>query len=164
MSRTLALLAAAVLCAGCAGREPAPAELDTGDELCASCRMPVSDPRLAAQIAAPGEEPRFFDDLGCLADEVGRRRPVPEGTVLYVADHRTREWVRADRAVFTHCPTVQTPMGSQVLAHADAESRDLDPATRGGTPVPFGDRLRLTGPATSRGSTTPARRAGEVRP
>jgi copper chaperone NosL len=157
------LTAAAVLSAGCERREAPPAELDTGNELCGSCRMPVSDPRLAGQIAAPGREPRFFDDLGCLADEVARG-PQPERTVLYVADHRTRQWVRADQAVFTHCPSVETPMGSHILAHADAQSRDQDPAARAGTPVDFGDRLRFSGPATSRGSTTPARRAGEVRP
>jgi copper chaperone NosL len=158
----MALLTAAVLSAGCERREAPPAELDTGNELCASCRMPVSDPRLAGQIAAPGREPRFFDDLGCLADEVARG-PLPEGAVLYVADHRTRQWTRADQAVLTHCPSVETPMGSHMLAHADAQSRDQDPAARGGTPAPFGDRLRI-GPPTSRGSTTPARRAGEVRP
>jgi copper chaperone NosL len=123
--------------------------------------MPVSDARLASQIVAPGEEPRFFDDLGCLADTIARGGPLPKGTVLYVADHRTGRWVRAGEAVFTRCPAVETPMGSHVIAHADAASRDGDPAARGGTPVPFGDTLRVTGPPRRGGSTTPAREAGE---
>ena len=37
-----------------------------------SCRMAVSAAGVAAQVVAPGEEPRFFDDIGCLAI-------VPEG-------------------------------------------------------------------------------------
>ena len=58
---------------------------------CGYCRMIVSDQRFASQIVAPYEEPRFFDDLGCLAryltgsagaaDGRGRlrRRPSHEG-------------------------------------------------------------------------------------
>ena len=82
---------------------------------------------------APGELPRFFDDLGCLAQlpEGGQeRRRAP---TAFVADHRTKAWVRADRAVYTRVPGLETPMGSHVIAHADAASRDQDPDARGGS-------------------------------
>ncbi|MGH9368979.1 MAG: nitrous oxide reductase accessory protein NosL [Thermoanaerobaculia bacterium] len=161
---TRALAAAVFLAAGCAGSEVPPAELDAGNQLCASCRMPVDDPRLAAQITAPREEPRFFDDIGCLADYLSVSQPLQKGAVLYVADHHTKAWVRAEKALFTRSPRVDTPMGSHLVAHADAASRDRDPAAREGTPVSFEDTLRVSGPAAPRGSATPARRAGEVRP
>jgi copper chaperone NosL len=86
--------------------------------------MAVSDAGFAAQIAAPGEEPRFFDDLGCLRDHLRTRPRLPPGAVAFVADHRTRAWVRASRAVFTRRESVETPMSSHLLAHADAASRD----------------------------------------
>ena len=141
-----ALLVAALLASGsCAGTAPAPAALDPTTELCASCRMPVSDPRLAAQIVAPGEEPRFFDDIGCLRDSLAGNHPLSRHAALYVADHRTKEWIPAARARYTICPGVATPMGSHLLAHADEASRLLDAAARGGTPVTSEEALGTTG-------------------
>lgn len=135
---------ALALLAGCASGPPAPAELDTRTEACRSCRMAVSEARFAAQIVAPAEEPRFFDDLGCLRDFL-RAGGVPAGSAAYVADHRTREWVDAARAVYTRVPGLPTPMGSHLVAHADATSRDADPLARGGSALGaadvFGDGL-----------------------
>jgi copper chaperone NosL len=98
--------------------------------------MVVSEARFAAQIVAPGELPRFFDDLGCLAGYLGGGRATAQA-VVFVADHRTRGWQRAEDAVYTRVPALATPMGSHLIAHADDASRDLDPAARGGTPVAF---------------------------
>lgn len=131
--RFAALLAALVLPA-CASGPPEPAPLDTRNEQCASCRMAVSTARFASQLVAPGELPRFFDDLGCLATFLKAGR-APAGAAAFVADHRTQAWIRADRAVYTRVPGLTTPMGSQLVAHADAASRDQDEGARAGTPV-----------------------------
>jgi len=117
----------------CARNASGPAALDTRTETCRSCRMPVSDPSLAAQLAAPGEEPRFYDDIGCLRDALAGSS-APAGSTAWVADHRTKEWVRATKAVYTRA-SIATPMGSHWIAHSSAASRDSDPAARGGTPV-----------------------------
>jgi len=130
---TAARLAPLALALAACTRGPAqPGTLDTRNDACAHCRMAVSDPRFAAQLAAPGEEPRFFDDLGCLRDWLAGKPPLPRGAVAFVADHRTRQWVRASRAVFTHQPGLETPMSSHLVAHENAVSRDADPAAAGG--------------------------------
>lgn len=126
----LALAAFAVACGG----PPGPAPLDTRNEACASCRMAVSDARFASQLVAPGELPRFFDDLGCLADYL-KAGKAPAGALVFVADHRTKVWVAADRAVYTRVAGLATPMGSHVIAHESAASRDADPDAKTGTPV-----------------------------
>ena len=131
MKRVLAL---AAFLAACEAGVPAPAELDTRNEWCGFCRMAVSEARFAGQIVAPSEEPRFFDDVGCLGRYVPAARGLPKGSVAYVADPRTKAWVRADAAVFTLVESLATPMGSHLVAHADAASRDADPAARGGAP------------------------------
>jgi len=118
----------------CGGGAPEPAALDTRNEQCASCRMAVSSAVFASQLVAPGELPRFFDDLGCLGDFL-KAGKAPEGAVAFVADHRTKAWVRADRAVYTRVPGLETPMGSHVIAHADTASHDGDPDARTGVPV-----------------------------
>ena len=90
----------------------------------------------------------MFDDMGCLRDFLRGAR-LPSGARVYVTDHRTGAWVDANHALFT-TTTVSTPMGSGLLAHADAASRDADPAARGGSPVAAG--TILIGPERS---TTP---------
>ncbi len=95
--------------------------------------MAVSDARFAAQLAAPSEEPRFFDDVGCLATFLKSGGAPAKGQIAYVADHRTKAWVRASGAVYTKRAGLETPMGSGVIAHADAASRNADPDASGGT-------------------------------
>ena len=137
------LVLVAALAAACGGGAPEPEALDTRNEQCASCRMAVSDARFASQLVAPGELPRFFDDLGCLADYL-KAGEAPAAAVAFVADHRTKAWIRADAAVYTRVPGLATPMGSHVIAHADVASRDADPDARVGTPVAA---TELFGPA-----------------
>jgi copper chaperone NosL len=141
----VAVAVALLLAAACVGREPQPAALDTRNEACASCRMAVSDARFAAQLVAPGELPRFFDDIGCLGDFV-RAGKAPEGAVAFVADHRTRAWVRARDAFFTRVPGLETPMASHVIAHADAASRDQDAEAKAGAPVAAEELFGPSGP------------------
>lgn len=145
MRRSLALVLAAVALA-CAGGPPEPAELDTRHERCAHCRMAVSDPGFAGQVVAPGELPRFFDDVGCLGAWVRGQASLPEGAVAWVADHRTKAWVRAGEAVYTKVPGLETPMGSHVIAHADPASRDQDPDAGGGSAVAPSDLFGVSGP------------------
>jgi copper chaperone NosL len=128
----LALLFSVFSLFACGG-PPGPAALDTKNDACAWCRMGASDARFAAQLVAPREEPRFFDDIGCLAAFLAAR-PAPKGSLAFVADHRTKAWVSAPGAVYTRNPGLQTPMSFHLLAHADAASRDADPDARGGTP------------------------------
>ncbi len=131
-ARTAALLLAALACS----RGPArPAALDTRHESCAYCRMAVSDAHFAAQLVAPGEEPRFFDDIGCLREWLRREPRSPSGAAAFVADHRTAQWVLARAAVYTRNDALETPMGSHLLAHVDAASRDADPAAAGRRPL-----------------------------
>jgi len=134
-ARDLVLAPVLTVVVGCATGSVSPAALDAGHEMCGSCRMVVSNVGTAAQIAAPAEEPVFFDDLACLRD-YRAAHALPAGAVVYVADHRTGEWVRADRAVFTRTSGATTAMGSGVIAHVSDVSRAADQAAAGGSPVP----------------------------
>jgi copper chaperone NosL len=125
-------MAAVTLLAACASGPPQPAMLDTRNTECAHCRMIASDVHYAAQIVAPGEEPTFFDDVGCLRDYLKSGIAVPAGAVAYVADHRTGEWAMAADAVYTKIVGYSTPMNSGLIAHADAKSREADPGAQRG--------------------------------
>lgn len=143
--RAVLVLAAALAAGACCGDAPEPAPLDTRNEQCASCRMAVSGASFASQLVAPGELPLFFDDLGCLVDYL-KAGKAPKGATAFVADHRTKAWVRADRAVYTKVPGLETPMGSHVIAHSDAASRDQDADARAGSPLPARELFGPAGP------------------
>ena len=136
MRRAVSLLALLVLFSTTCGRGPVPpAQPDTKSDACAWCRMVVSDLRFAAQLVAPSEEPRFFDDVGCLASFLKGGGAPAKGQVAYVADHRTKQWVGAATALYTKAPGLQTPMNSFLIAHANAASREADPDAKGGAPM-----------------------------
>lgn len=153
-------IAAVLLASACGGDGLAPADLQAYPGVaCANCRMTVIDGRTVAQIVAKREEPLFFDDLGCLRTYL---RTVPNGTTLvplgtvpnanqlsaeaaiYVADHRTQQWVDAGTAVFAYVPTIDTPMGSHLLAWADDQSRRTDGAAAEADPTTFAALLAET--------------------
>ncbi len=133
-----ALLVAGLL-GGCSAGPPAPVDIDTTADVCAHCRMTIVSSTTAAQIVARGEEPTIFDDLGCLRDYVAAAG-LPAGALVFVADHRTGEWVDGRTATFTQT-SLDTPMGSGLVAHVTAASRDLDAAARRGTAVPVRNLL-----------------------
>jgi copper chaperone NosL len=141
-----ALAAVTTLTLACAAGPPEPAPLEVGRVTCDHCRMTVSEARFAGQIVAPGEEPRFFDDLGCLAAYLRDHDDFPPDAAAYVADHRTSAWVRAGAAVYTRADTLATPMSSHLIAHQDAGSRDADPAAREGVAVPVSELFGPGGP------------------
>lgn len=136
------VLAAVILLAGCAASRPAPAVLQAGTP-CSHCRMIVSDQRVAAQIVAPGEDPLFFDDIGCLTAFL-REHPPGRDAAVYVADHASGAWIDAREAVYSRSDALTTPMGSHIVAHRDAAARDADPAVRNASSLMATDVL---GPA-----------------
>jgi copper chaperone NosL len=127
----LALAAAVAVTVACGQAGPRPAALDTRNDQCRFCSMVVSSRFTAAQVVAPGEEPTFFDDLGCLAGWLKDHQLVRDAAV-FVADHRTGEWVPGVSAVYSRVETIETPMGSHLVAHANEASRAADQAAAGG--------------------------------
>jgi copper chaperone NosL len=132
--RAAAVLLAVLLAvmAGCDSGPLQPAVLDTRNDACAHCRMTVSDARFAAQIVAPGEEARFFDDIGCLREFLRAKPVLAAEAVAFVASYRTKAWVRAADALYLQHDALQTPMGSHIVAFEDAAGRDADAAARDG--------------------------------
>lgn len=127
---------AAAAAIACGGSEVTPVAFDAAREACRFCRMTGSDGRAAGQLVVPGDEPLFFDDIGCLRDHLARA-PAPGGAVAFVTSYATGQWVRAEAAVFVEQPSVATPMGSHLIAFRSVAERDADPMGRAGQPRAF---------------------------
>ena len=136
--KRLALLVVLAAAIGCGRGTPTPLSFDAAHEPCRSCRMVGSNGRFAAQIVSDSHEPLFFDDIVCLRSFL-LAAPAPVDGVTFVVDHRTGEWVAAQRALFSRNERIATPMSSHLLAHASDESRQADSQARGGTPMSFAE-------------------------
>lgn len=108
--------ALAALLTGCAREEIQPVEIYPED-LCAACRMAVSDERFAAEIVTADGEAYKFDDLGCLW-KFRKSEAGPQPAAIFVKDFETRAWVPYSRAVIVSAD-VATPMASGMVAFAD---------------------------------------------
>lgn len=122
-----------VTISACVAAPLQPIAVRLSEDSCAHCRMSIISTNTAAQLVVPGEEPVMFDEIECLRKHL-TAHPLPDGAAIFVADHRTGEWVDAREAVFTTTATA-TPMGSGLLAHRDAASRDADPAAKDGSAI-----------------------------
>jgi copper chaperone NosL len=146
--RRVLLIVTLTAATACAGDPPAPVPIEPGTA-CAFCKMIVSDKRFASEVLAPHEEPVFFDDLACLARFLANAGAIQPNTRIYVADHRSGSWIPAGRAVYTQVADTSAPMGSKIVAHESAASRDADASARNGQPIDaalvFGDVRFLEG-------------------
>ncbi len=141
--RVPALIVALGCAIGCGGGAPVAVSLQPGTP-CSHCRMTVLDQKLASQLLAPGEEPRFFDDLGCLTAYLAAH-PAEPRTRAFVADHMTGAWVDAARAAYSRSEAIATPMGSHLVAHADEASRAADASIRDARPLTAGSVFGAAG-------------------
>ena len=101
--------------------------------------MLISTESGGGQILSAVEEPRFYDDLGCLAADWHDHGA---GAHAYVrlADGG---WVDAATAVYARPADARTAMGSGLAAYASAdEARTAD---SGGRLMIFADVVQLTG-------------------
>ena len=106
----------ASLSLSCGRRSPAPEPVPVGQVNCARCSMVISREAQSAQWVVPGEETRFYDDIGCLATDSW---PQAEGGARYV--HADGGWAAAETVFYARPPGESTPMGYGVVAFQSRE-------------------------------------------
>jgi copper chaperone NosL len=82
--------------------------------------MLVSREDQSAEWIAAGEEPRFYDDIGCLATDGWKP---PGRSARFV--HAGRTWFPAETAFYARPPDASTPMGYDINAFATREEAAL---------------------------------------
>jgi hypothetical protein len=111
------------LALSCSRGAPAPETVPVDSVNCARCGMMISSEPQSAQWVVPGEETRFYDDIGCLAAD---DRPRAEGGARFVHVDGAR-WARSETAFYARPADESTPMGYGVVAfsnRAEAVARD----------------------------------------
>ena len=101
---------------------PPPATTDFKSDICAECKMAVTNKSYAAQIVSDGK-PLFFDDIGCLV-QYERQGQIKPSTIKarYVRSVVGDAWLLAEKAVWIATKDVRTPMGYGFHAFADQKA------------------------------------------
>lgn len=119
-----------LLLSACSGEpDTGPAEVRWDQDTCERCRMMLSDPHFASQIRYFPQGKRSelfkFDDIGCavqwLQDKPWKN---DDRTEIWVADHRSGEWIEATTATYVHKKS--TPMEYGLGAQAEKAEDGLD--------------------------------------
>jgi copper chaperone NosL len=144
----VSLLAALV---GCGGKPLEPEPVPLNQVTCARCGMVVSREADSAEWVARGEDPRFYDDIGCLATD---DLPSRDRSARFV--HVGSRWEEAETVFFARPAGASTPMGYGVIAFASRqEAAARDRANRARTWAELVRELRAEAPGR-RNSDNPA--------
>ena len=113
---------------------PAPASgpepIHYGRDACAHCRMHISQPGFGGELRDHTGVLTKYDDIGCLLRALAAlHREVPEA---WVEDHGGGGFVPLLNAVLVRGERLDTPMGSGIVAFADAEAARQLTSAQGG--------------------------------
>jgi len=116
-------------------KEIKPEEIEPHD-ICYLCKMAISQLEFATEIVTPDGEVYKFDDLGCMI-EFSKMRELPKGSVMFVRDFYTKEWVKIQEAYFVRSEKIQTPMNYFIVTFKTRETLDKFMEEYGGEEFPY---------------------------
>lgn len=124
------IFALALASAACSTKVTGPPEIVVDQTACSHCGMFVSELVYAAAYQAPGNNPRVFDDIGCMLDALRHETASPID--VWLQDAGGAGWLAADAAIFVASAGMRTPMSGGVLAYADATAAEKVATAHGG--------------------------------
>lgn len=114
-----------LIAAGCGSRSPQPVEIEATD-MCAQCKMAISEARYAAEMTDMDGNMIQFDNIDCMVRYAAARGLKDKAAAWFVMDSDGREWLDARQAFLVKSASIPGPMGSGVLAIKDsAAAEDL---------------------------------------
>jgi copper chaperone NosL len=117
-----------------------PPDIRYGEDVCAQCRMIISERRFAAAYVTAQGVTRRFDDLGGLV--LYHRQHAEDVAVFWVHDYDSRAWLKAEQAFFVLSPTFHTPMGHGIVAFGDQKRAAAMAAANHGETMTFAELLQ----------------------
>ena len=122
-----------------AGSEP----INYGRDVCAHCRMHLSQAGFAAELRDRDGTLTKYDDIGCMLHAMlALHHEVPEA---WVEDHDGGGFVPLLSASLVHSDRLETPMGSGIVAFKDQAAAAHFAQAQGGDVVALEDILREPG-------------------
>src|SRR5437762_2381889 len=100
---------------GCGNRSPQPVEIEATD-MCAQCKMAISENRYAAEMVDVDGNVMKFDNIDCMLRYVSRQGLKHKAATWFLMDSEGKQWLDARQAFLVKAASIPGPMGSGVLA------------------------------------------------
>jgi hypothetical protein len=123
----LVLAVLVALGSACQSASDGPKDPVWGKQACSSCAMLVSDPHFAAQILTPAGDHLYFDDVGCMASFLARRKVSPSRAWVRDADGN---WLTTELAHFSKGAKTPMDFGFEVSATGELSWDAVQAAVR----------------------------------
>ncbi len=107
----VAFFAAGMFVAGCA---TGPSEIRYGEDVCVHCRMPIADPRFAAELVTETGKVLKFDAIECAAAHASADLAGTEYEAFVHLPEDLSQWVHAGEARFIRSSEIHSPMGAGI--------------------------------------------------
>jgi copper chaperone NosL len=114
-------------------------------DVCASCRMAISQPQYAAQVVDKDGNAYKFDDIGCMQRYL-RDHNLPQRRV-YVMDYANQQWLSAESAVFVKSDAIESPMASGMAAFREQSAAQQFLKNSSGQMMAFSELIGRQPPA-----------------
>jgi copper chaperone NosL len=114
----LFLLLIAPWLSGCGQPKLEPVEI-AAEDMCAFCRMAISERRYAAEFLNQDGDAFKFDDIGCLVSYLKAKQSRSDVAAYFVVDYEARQWINAEQAYFVRSEEFKTPMSGRLVAFSD---------------------------------------------
>lgn len=122
-----------------------PVEIDAND-LCAYCKMTISEQRYAAEIIDLEGDVIKFDNLDCMVRYASQHALKDRANAWFVRDRDGREWLDLRQAFLVRAASIPGPMGSGTLAVRDHSTAQILARQFSGQIVRFDDLWKAERP------------------
>lgn len=102
----------------CQTGPPRPVDIEPSD-MCALCRMAITDRRFAAEIIDTEGSIAKFDDMGCLVQYARERKLKERVAACFVMDYENRNWLPARQSHYVISAEIHSPMASGLAAFGE---------------------------------------------
>ena len=102
---------------GCRDAEIMPVAI-AAEDMCAHCKMAISEKAFAAEFINQDGEAFKFDDIGCMLDYL-KGKPDTKVAAYFFVDYETKQWVKSNEANFVKSAEITAPMGGGLIAFHD---------------------------------------------
>lgn len=139
-SKAKLLAIVTLLLAACQSASLQPVEL-FAEDMCALCRMAISEKQYAAELITKDGDVFKFDDLGCLANYLAGKQNRAEAAVFYMMDYETKRWLKAEEAHFVKAEKFSTPMSGHLIAFGERAKAEAAATANQGQLLSFAEVL-----------------------
>lgn len=115
------------------------------EDMCAYCKMAISEKRYAAELIDSEGQAFKFDDIGCMVNFIKSKKNTAKVVAYFVMDFDERQWIKATDASYVRSSELNTPMNGGIIAFKDLAKAKEAADRYHGKLIRFEDLLNLKG-------------------